>query len=116
MYKRQLLYYTKNAENLRSTMMEEVFGCTTPLSAGTQRDSFNALVEETLGDDCAYDTVLETVSYTHLYTGNSGKIGSAHIFSQNFCAVSKVSAPSASMQTICAAHSFLPFSLSLIHI
>ena len=39
--------------------MEEVFGCTTPLSAGTQRDSFNALVEETLGDDCAYDTVLE---------------------------------------------------------
>lgn len=40
-------------------MMEEVFGCTTPLSAGTQRDSFNALVEETLGDDCAYDTVLE---------------------------------------------------------
>ena len=49
-----LLYYTKNAENLRSTMMEEVFGCTTPLSAGTQRDSFNALVEET------------PVSYTHL--------------------------------------------------
>ncbi len=40
-------------------MMEEVFGCTTPLSAATQRDSFNALVEETLGDDCAYDTVLE---------------------------------------------------------
>ena len=32
---------------------------TTPLSAGTQRDSLNALVEETLGDDCAYDTVLE---------------------------------------------------------
>ena len=54
-----LLYYTKNAENLRSTMMEGVFGCTTPLSAATQRDSFNALVEETLGDDCAYDTVLE---------------------------------------------------------
>ena len=49
---------TKNAENLRSTMMEEVFGCTTPLSAATQRDSFNALVEETLGDDCNYDTVM----------------------------------------------------------
>ena len=54
-----MLYYTKNAEELRSTMMDEVFGCTTPLSAGNQRDSFNALVEETLGDDCAYDTVLE---------------------------------------------------------
>ena len=53
-----ILYYTKNAEELRSTFIDEVFGCTTPLSAGGQRDSFNALVEETLGEDCAYDTVL----------------------------------------------------------
>lgn len=53
-----LLYYTKNAEQLRSTFVEELFGCITPLSAGGQRDSFNALVEETLGEDCAYDTVI----------------------------------------------------------
>lgn len=38
--------------------MDELFGCVTPLSAGGQRDSFNALVEETLGEDCAYDTVI----------------------------------------------------------
>ena len=48
----------KNAEQLRSTFVDELFGCVTPLSAGGQRDSFNALVEETLGDDCAYDTVM----------------------------------------------------------
>ena len=48
-----LLYYTKNAEQLRSAFVDEMFGCTTPLSAGGQRDSFNALVEETLGEDCA---------------------------------------------------------------
>lgn len=53
-----VLYYTKNAEQLRSSFVDEVLGCTTPLSAGGQRDSFNALVEETLGDDCAYDTVI----------------------------------------------------------
>ena len=53
-----LLYYTKNAEQLRSSFVDEMFGCTTPLSAGGQRDSFNALVEETLGEDCAYDTVM----------------------------------------------------------
>lgn len=53
-----LLYYSKNAEQLRSTFVDELFGCVTPLSAGGQRDSFNALVEETLGDDCAYDTVM----------------------------------------------------------
>ncbi len=38
--------------------VDEVFGCTAPLSAGGQRDSFNMLVEETLGDDCQYDTVI----------------------------------------------------------
>ena len=53
-----LLYYSKNAEQLRSTFVDELFGCVTPLSAGGQRDSFNALVEETLGDDCQYDTVI----------------------------------------------------------
>lgn len=53
-----MLYYSKNAETLRSTFVEEVFGCTVPLSAGNQKDSFNALVEETLGDDCAYETVV----------------------------------------------------------
>lgn len=53
-----LLYYTKNAEQLRDTFIEELFGCRTPLSAGGQRDSFNALVEDTLGDECAYDTVM----------------------------------------------------------
>ncbi|MDO4306694.1 MAG: DUF4317 domain-containing protein [Eubacteriales bacterium] len=53
-----VLYYTKNAEQLRSTFVDEILGCTTPLSAGGQRDSFNALVEETLGNDCAYDTVI----------------------------------------------------------
>lgn len=53
-----VLYYTKNAEQLRSSFVDEILGCTTPLSAGGQRDSFNALVEETLGDDCAYDTVI----------------------------------------------------------
>ena len=53
-----VLYYTKNAEQLRSSFVDEILGCTTPLSAGGQRDSFNDLVEETLGDDCAYDTVM----------------------------------------------------------
>lgn len=53
-----MLYYSKNAEQLHSAFIDELFGCTTPLSAGGQRDSFNALVEETLGDDCQYDTVI----------------------------------------------------------
>lgn len=53
-----ILYYSKNAEQLRSTFVEQLFGCEVPLSAGGQRDTFNTLVEETLGEDCAYDTVM----------------------------------------------------------
>lgn len=53
-----VLYYSKNAEELRSTFINELLGCTVPLSAGGQRDSFNALVEETLGEDCSYDAVV----------------------------------------------------------
>ena len=53
-----VLYYSKNAEQLRSTFVDQLFGCEVPLSAGGQRDTFNTLVEETLGDDCAYDTVM----------------------------------------------------------
>lgn len=53
-----ILYYTKNAEQLRDIFIDELFGCSAPLSAGGQRDSFNSLVEATLGEDCAYDTVL----------------------------------------------------------
>ena len=53
-----VLYYSKNANELRDIFIDELLGCTAPLSAGGQRDSFNALVEDTLGDDCRYDTVL----------------------------------------------------------
>ena len=53
-----ILYYSKNAEQLWSTFVDQLFGCEVPLSAGGQRDTFNTLVEETLGEDCAYDTVM----------------------------------------------------------
>lgn len=53
-----VLYYAKKPEELHSAFVDELLGCTAPLSAGGQRDSFNALVEDTLGDDCRYDTVI----------------------------------------------------------
>lgn len=53
-----VLYYSKNTNELRDIFIDELLGCTAPLSAGGQKDSFNALVEETLGDDCNYDTVM----------------------------------------------------------
>lgn len=53
-----VLYYSKNTSELADNFIKELLGCTVPLSAGGQRDSFNTLVEDTLGNACVYDTVL----------------------------------------------------------
>lgn len=52
-----MLYYTKNPEELRDVFVQTVFGCETPLSAAGQKETFNAIIEETLGEACDYETV-----------------------------------------------------------
>ena len=56
-YIHNLLYYSKNAENLVNGLTDLLLGCVPPLTAGNQKDTFRTLIEETLGDDCDYDTV-----------------------------------------------------------
>lgn len=52
-----LLYYSKNAEELSTQLIDEVLGCTIPLSAKSQKETFQAIVEETLGENCDFETV-----------------------------------------------------------
>ena len=52
-----MLYYSKNPEELRDDFVEKLFGCSTPLSAGDQKETFNAMIEETLGEECDYEAV-----------------------------------------------------------
>lgn len=52
-----MLYYSKNPEELNELFAESMFGCPMPLSAGGQKETFNAIIEETLGEDCAYEVV-----------------------------------------------------------
>lgn len=51
------LYYSKNANDLHDSFAEQLLGCPLPLTAGYQKETFQALVEETLGDSCDYETV-----------------------------------------------------------
>lgn len=53
-----MLYYTRNPEVLQPALMEEFFGCSTPLSAKGQKETFQELLSETLGDSCDYETVV----------------------------------------------------------
>mgnify|MGYP000638785712 FL=1 len=52
-----LLLYAKNGEQLPDTLIDEVLGCHTPMSAKSQKETFQAIVEETLGDNCDFETV-----------------------------------------------------------
>ncbi|MBQ8306038.1 MAG: DUF4317 domain-containing protein [Blautia sp.] len=55
----QVLYYARKPEQLHSLFVDQFLGCVAPLSAQNQQNTFNALVEETLGEDCDYDTVVQ---------------------------------------------------------
>lgn len=52
-----LLYYIKKPENLHENLITEVLGCVTPLTAGSQKESFNTLVENALGESCDFEVV-----------------------------------------------------------
>lgn len=52
-----LLYYSKNAENLGNGLTDLLLGCVPPLTAAGQKETFRVLIEETLGEDCEYDVV-----------------------------------------------------------
>lgn len=51
------LFYSKNPEEAHSEFVENILGCTMPLSAGTQKEAFQVLIEETLGDEVEYEVV-----------------------------------------------------------
>ena len=51
------LYYSKDAEELKENFVDLMLGCPLPLSAGGQKETFQSLVEETLGDTCAIEVV-----------------------------------------------------------
>ncbi|MDO4649818.1 MAG: DUF4317 domain-containing protein [Eubacteriales bacterium] len=53
-----LLYYAKKAEKQHSEFVDQLLGCTAPLSPVNQKNTFNALLEETLEETCEYETVV----------------------------------------------------------
>ncbi|MBE5867642.1 MAG: DUF4317 domain-containing protein [Lachnospiraceae bacterium] len=52
-----LLYYTKDANEFNLSFMDTLFACPIPLAAGSQKETFQAIVEDTLGEQCDLETV-----------------------------------------------------------
>ena len=51
------LYYSKNPEEPHSEFVDNILGAVLPLTAGSQRETFQSLIEETLGDEAEYEVV-----------------------------------------------------------
>ncbi len=51
------LYYSKDSEDLKEGFVEQLLGCLLPLSAGGQKETFQTLIEETLGETCDIEVV-----------------------------------------------------------
>lgn len=51
------LFFNKNPEEPHSEFVEGILGCSLPLSAGSQKETFQTIIEETLGEDCEYEVV-----------------------------------------------------------
>lgn len=52
-----LLYYTKNSEMMQEGFIDAVFGCGAPLSYKAQQETFQDILENSLGEQCDFETV-----------------------------------------------------------
>ena len=53
-----LLYYSKNGEELKEQLIDQLLGCRTTMTAKTQKEAFQTNVEETLGENCDFEAVM----------------------------------------------------------
>jgi len=52
-----ILYYTKKPEDIQPELIANVLGSTIPLTAGDQKATFQAIISDTLGEECNYEVV-----------------------------------------------------------
>lgn len=52
-----VLYYTKKSEELQPEMIDQLLGARLPMSADVQKETFQMIIEDTLGEDGDYETV-----------------------------------------------------------
>lgn len=52
-----VLYYAKDSEDLHEDFVNQLLGCQVPMSAGYQKETFQTLIKETLGQECEYEIV-----------------------------------------------------------
>ena len=59
-----VLYYSKNAEELQPDFIDQMLGCSLPLTAEGQKETFNTIISDTLGEECDYEVIRTCLLYT----------------------------------------------------
>lgn len=54
-----LLYYSSKPEELKLDFVDTVLGCVLPMTAKGQKETFQAIIADTLGENCEFETVRE---------------------------------------------------------
>lgn len=54
-----LLYYSSKPEELKLDFVDTVLGCVLPMTAKGQKETFQAIITDTLGEVCEFETVKE---------------------------------------------------------
>ncbi len=52
-----VMYYSKKPEELQVGFIDAVLGSKIPMTAGNQKENFNMVIEDTLGDNCDYEII-----------------------------------------------------------
>lgn len=52
-----ILYFSKNAEDVQPELIDGMLGCVTPMTSKVQKEAFSEIIEETLGEACNFETV-----------------------------------------------------------
>jgi len=52
-----LLYYTKNSEQMQEEFIDKTLGCGAPLSYKAQKETFQDIIENSLGEQCDFEMV-----------------------------------------------------------
>ncbi len=63
-----LLYYSKSATELHFEFTDALLGTELPLDAGTQKDVFTTVIEETLGETCSFEVAKSIHDKIHQIT------------------------------------------------
>jgi len=52
-----ILHYSKDTENLQDNLIDTLLGCTAPLGSVTEKEAFQSVIEESLGETISLETI-----------------------------------------------------------